>query len=56
MTIDSKKSLLDDLKQSLTDDFDKCLIQAFAKNFDYNDLEKTFRQQLTEEVSQHDEN
>lgn len=56
MTIDNEKSLLEDLKQTLTDDFDKCLIQAYAKSFDYDDLERTFREQLTEEAGHHDEN
>lgn len=56
MATDSRKSLLDDLQQTLTEDSDKRLIKAYAKNFDYSDLERAFREQLTEEVSQPDEN
>lgn len=56
MATDVKESLVKDLVQTLTDDFDKSLIQAYAERFDYGDLERTFREQLTKEVSRDDEN
>ena len=55
MTIDSKKSLLEALKQTLTDEFNKGLIETYTENFNYNDLEQTFREQLIQEVSREDE-
>ena len=55
MAIDSNRKLLEELEQALTDDFDKSLIRSYANNFDYSDLERTFREQLTQEVSQSDE-
>jgi len=55
MTIDRKKSLLEDLRETLTEEFDKGLIDAYVENFDYRDLERTFVEQLIEEVKQEDE-
>lgn len=55
MTIDRKKSLLEALKQTLTDEFNKGLIETCAEDFDYNNLEQAFREQLIEEVSREDE-
>ena len=55
MTIDRKKSLLEALKQTLTDEFNKGLIETYAEDFNYNDLEQAFREQLNEEVSSEDE-
>ena len=46
MTTDSKKSLLDGLKQSLSNDEDKILIDSYARNLSYDDLENAFREQL----------
>ena len=55
MTIDKKKSLLEALKQTLTDEFNKGLIETYAEDFNYNDLEQAFREQLIEEVNREDE-
>jgi len=55
MTIDRKKSLLEALKQTLTDEFNKGLIESCAEDFDYNNLEQAFREQLIEEMSREDE-
>ena len=55
MTIDRKKSLLEALKQTLTDEFNKGLIETCAEDFEYNNLEQAFREQLIEEVSREDE-
>ena len=55
MTIDRKKSLLEALKQTLTNEFNKGLIETCAEDFDYNNLEQAFREQLIEEVSREDE-
>ena len=55
MTIDRKNSLLEALKQTLTDESDKVLIEAYAENLDYDDLERTFREQLIEQVDREDE-
>jgi len=55
MTIDRKKSLLEDFKQTLADKFDRNLVEAYAKNFDYDDLDQTFREQLSKEVACEDE-
>jgi len=55
MTIDRKKSLLEALKQTLTDEFNKGLIETYAEDFNYNDLEQAFREQLNEEMSHKDE-
>jgi len=53
--MDVRKRLLEDLKHKAKDQFDKNLIAAYAKNFDYKDLEQTFRDQLSKEVSCEDE-
>jgi len=55
MAIDRKKSLLEDLRETLTEEFDKGLIDAYVKNLDYRDLERTFVEQLIEEVKKEDE-
>ncbi|GAI61155.1 unnamed protein product [marine sediment metagenome] len=55
MTIDRKKSLLEALKQTLMDEFNKGLLETYAEEFDYNDLEQAFREQLIEKVSSEDE-
>lgn len=55
MAVDSRKSLLEVLKQTLTNEFDRDLVDAYAKTFDYNDLERTFREQLVKEVRRDDE-
>jgi hypothetical protein len=55
MAIDRKKGLLEALKETLTDEFNKGLVETYAEDFDYNDLERTFREQLIEEVSSEDE-
>lgn len=55
MTIESKKNLLEDLKQTLSNDQDKSLIDAYAGNLKYEDLERRFREQLIEEAGGGDE-
>jgi hypothetical protein len=55
MTIDRKRSLLEALAQTSTDEFDKALIEAYAENFSYEDLEQTFREQMIQEVSRENE-
>ena len=55
MTTESRKSLLEDLKQTLSSDKDKGLIDSYARNLSYDDLESAFREQLIEEVKEEDE-
>lgn len=55
MTIDRKRSLLEAFEQTLTDEFDRNLVEAYANNLDYDDLEQTFREQLSSEVACEDE-
>jgi len=55
MTIDRGRTLLEAFKQTLSDEFDRDLIEAYAKNLDYDDLDRTFRDQLAEEMSHKDE-
>jgi len=55
MTIDSKRSLLEAFMQTALDEFSRDLVKAYAENLDYNDLERTFRDQLTKEMSHEDE-
>ncbi len=55
MTTDSRKRLLEDLKQTLSNDQDKSLIDAYAGNLKYEDLERVFREQLIEEAGDKDE-
>jgi hypothetical protein len=55
MTTDSKKNLLEDLKQTLKGKFAKNLVEAYAKSFDYANLARAFLEQLDEEVSKEDE-
>lgn len=55
MTINSERSLLEAFEQTVLDKFNRVLVEAYAKNLDYDDLERTFRDQLFEEVSDEDE-
>lgn len=55
MKMDSRKSLLEILKHTLTSEFDRDLVDAYAKNFDYDDLDRAFRDQLVKEVAREDE-
>jgi len=55
MTMDSERSLLEDFKQTVPDEFNRDLVEAYAKNLDYDDLEKAFLDQLTKEASHEDE-
>jgi len=55
MTISRDKSRLEDFKKTLADEFDRNLVEAYAKNLAYDDLEQAFLDQLTKEVSHEDE-
>lgn len=55
MSVDSKRSLLEAFRQTLTDESAKDLVQAYAKGFDYQDLERVFLEQLLRETPGEDE-
>ena len=55
MAKDRGNSLLEELEETLADEFDKDLIESYAKNLDYNELEQKFREQLIQEISHEDE-
>jgi len=55
MTTGRGRSLLEAFEQTLADKFDRNLVEAYAKNLDYDDLEQTFREQLSQEVAYENE-
>ncbi len=55
MTTETRKELLEALRKRVSDKFNKGLVQAYARDINYSDLEAAFIEQLTEEAGRQNE-